>query len=59
MNEKKLFDPKNLYEIDILNKAYCYGIDIRFECSLSHNEQFKQLKNRLYEAITTIPTTSR
>jgi len=44
--------------MNILFRAYCEGIDIRFDSDLSHTNKFTILKSRLYEATSRIPTDS-
>jgi hypothetical protein len=54
----EIFSPKTFYEAHILNMAYCNGIDIRIDISMSHDEPFNYLRNKINEEITPIPATS-
>lgn len=54
----EIFIPKTFYEAEVLNLAYSKGIDIRVDISLSHNEQFNYLRNKINETTTSLPTKS-
>ncbi len=44
----KIFTPRNMIEIEVLNRAYLSGVDIRTDNTKPHDEQFDCIKNRLY-----------
>ncbi len=54
----EFFVPKNFHEMDIWRRAYCEGIDIRFDSTMPHEEQFNLLRKKLYAAITSVSNTS-